>query len=220
MTYNVTEARVIFEEVKKELAQSGFNYFLQDVCDETFRKWKRVFYDMEPDVQTGISICYGCSRLVIVPPNGDYVFKIQFSTEDAIDYCHNEEIIYGMASERGVEQFFAWTSFIGEYGEAQVYAMEKLEVDDDQNASDSYDYHMKNCIEDGEDEYYGEYDDHDGMIEYAQAHNGSAMDEAVRLIDEIGINDLHCGNWGYRGSTFVLVDYGGYRETLHLSNKR
>ena len=220
MTYNVAEARAIFEGIKEELAPSGFDFFLDDVCGETFRKWKHRFFNGGYDKSLHAMICYGCSRLVIVPVYGNYVFKIQFDAEDAIDYCHNEELIYSMACERGVERFFAWTSFIGEYGEAQVYAMEKVEVDDNQNASDSYDYHMQNCVEDDEDEYCGEYDDHDGMIEYAQAHNGSAMDEAVRLIDEIGINDLHCGNWGYRGDTFVLVDYGGYRETLYLPNKR
>ena len=60
--------------------------------------------------------------------------------------------------------------------------------------------------------YIDDYDDHDGMIEYAIAHNGPRMEIAEQLIYDLGVNDLHSANWGYRGDVLVAVDYGGYGD--------
>ena len=40
------------------------------------------------------------------------------------------------------------------------------------------------------------------------------MEIAIDLISELGINDLHSGNWGFRGDVLVLTDYGGYGHKL------
>jgi hypothetical protein len=223
MEHCIADIRTEFDAIYEALLPSGFGRFLDNVKDyETYRSWKHNFYNHNWEEKAEVELCGGCSRIVLIPHSGNYVFKIQYDFERDIDYCANEAKIYERAEERGVAEFFAWTAYIGTYGNVDVYAMERVVVDENRNSSDSYAYHRERWNdergdEDDDDFDLGEYDDHDGMIEYAIAHNGSLMLKAVALLEEIGVNDLHCGNWGYRGETFVLVDYGGYYTVLNLA---
>jgi hypothetical protein len=222
MEHCIADIKAEFDALYEALLPSGFGRFLNDIKDyDTYKSWKRNFYDYNWEEKAEVTLCGGCSRIVLVPYSGNYVFKIQYDFDRDIDYCANEAKIYEKAEEKGVAEFFAWTACIGTYGNVDVYAMEKVIVDENRNSDDSYTYHCKQWREesgsDDEDvEILGDYDDHDGMIEYAIAHNGSLMRKAVALLDSIGVNDLHCGNWGYRGDVFVLVDYGGYYTVLDL----
>lgn len=220
MKHCIADIKTQFDAIYETLLPSGFDKFMSDPKDYgQFREWRDTFYENDLESKLEIDLAGGCTRFVLVPRSGNYVFKIQYDFDKDIDYCANEAAVYVAAEQEGVADFFAWTACIGVYGATPVYAMEKVDVDEDRNCEDSYFYHCEqwkeeNGCDDDDEVDPGDYDDHDGMIEYAIAHNGDLMRKAVKLIDNIGINDLHSGNWGYRGDVFVLVDYGGYRTLL------
>ena len=220
MRHDINAIRNEFNEICEILTPTDFKKFLNE-CDDygEYREWRERYSMVSlhtPDVRK-VEVSSGCTRVVISLPNSDYVFKIQFDTSDRVDYCRNECFVYSKAVEHECEEFFAWIACIGTYGQAVVYAMEKVEVNEDRNSDDSYTYHANRWHEEHEDEdeddmCIDDYDDHDGMIEYAIAHNGPRMEIAEQLIYDLGVNDLHSANWGYRGDVLVAVDYGGYGE--------
>ena len=221
MMYNIDEMKSRFLAICDMLEEANIKEFLNDCCGHTMRAFKERYYEQHLDEKVFIS--NGCSRAVFILPELDYVFKIQYDDFEFGNYCEAEARVFDRAQEESVEEFFAWTCFVGNFGQAAVYAMEKVEANEDRISDDSYRYHVEQWMEDcgytAEDEmesqYCGDYDDHDGMIEFAIAHNGRRMAHAVdKVIDELGINDLHFGNWGYRGDTLVLIDYGGYGTRL------
>jgi hypothetical protein len=222
MKHCIADIKAQFDAIYEALLPSGFDRFLADSKNyDQFCEWRDAFYEGDWETKLEVDFAGGCTRFVIIPRSGDYVFKIQYDFDKDIDYCANEAAVYVAAEREGVAEFFAWTACIGTYGNADVYAMERVVVDENRNSSDSYAYHCEQWREesgsDDEDvDIFGDYDDHDGMIEYAIAHNGNLMRKAVDLLESIGVNDLHCGNWGYRDDVFVLVDYGGYGTRLHL----
>lgn len=220
MRHDIKNIRNEFEALCETLTSTDFMGFLERVGGDymEFYKWKdRYWAEYNKGNMDNVTFGAGCTRLVVFTIESNYVFKIQYDTTDEVDFCRNERFVYTKAIERGCDEFFAWIDCIGRYGSVLVYAMEKVEVNEDRNSDDSYTYHAKRWHEDheGEDEdemYIDDYDDHDGMIEYAIAHNGPRMEIAEQLIYDLGVNDLHSANWGYRGDVLVAVDYGGYGE--------
>lgn len=229
MRHDIREIRKEFEEICEILAPTDFVGFLDRVGEDyaEFYKWKDRYWAEQYEGNVGgIEFGAGCTRIVIISPNSNYVFKIQYDDSDDVDFCRNERFVYSKAVEEGCEEFFAWIDCIGKYGSVLVYAMEKVEVNEDRNSEDSYTYHANRWHEEHEEEDEDEddmciddYDDHDGMIEYAIAHNGDLMLKAADLIERLGVNDLHSANWGYRGNVLVAVDYGGYGDNAFMIAK-
>ena len=227
MRHDIREIRKEFEEICEILAPTDFADFLNRVGEDytEFYKWKdRYWAEYNKGNMDNVTFGAGCTRLVVISPNSNYVFKIQYDDSDDVDFCRNERFVYSKAVEEGCEEFFAWIDCIGKYGSVLVYAMEKVEVNEERNSDDSYVFHAEQwraeCGEDEDPEYYGDdYDDHDGMIEYAIAHNGKRMQLAADLIERLGVNDLHSANWGYRGDVLVAVDYGGYGDCAMMIAK-
>jgi hypothetical protein len=220
MRHDMTLIHDEFNDILDKLHSKLFDEFLANPTCDTYYAWSRVF---EPSEFHGIEVHSGCTRAVIVAPDSNYVFKIQFDwrPEDdvVLDYGRNEEYVYGKAVEKGLEEFFAWTAFLGKYDSAAVYVMEKVEVNQDKTSEDSYLYHINRDREEGrdvDDEYYdvGDYSDHEGMFEFATSINGVVMNEVEDLLDYLCVGDCHAGNWGYRGTTLVLTDYAGYCQRV------
>ena len=222
MKHNIEAIKNEFEELLEALAPTDIRSFLQHCGDyDSFRRWRNRMRDVDTLTECGCAFACGCSRAVLIPVVGDYVFKFQYDDGDCINYCEQETKVYKAAVERGADKFFAWTECIGLYGGTLIYAMEKVDASTERCSDDSYQYHAERWREENpnadpdECELDG-YDDTDGMLDYALACNGSAMEKAIALINDLGINDLHAGNWGYRGTTLVLIDYGGYDLKLDL----
>ena len=220
MRHDMTLIRNEFNDILDKLHSKQFDEFLANPTCDTHYAWYRSF---EPSEFHGIEVHSGCTRAVIVAPDSDYVFKIQFDwrPEDDIvlDYGRNEEYVYGKAVEKGLEEFFAWTAFLGKYGSAAVYVMEKVEVNQDKTSEASYLYHIECLRNEGYDEeeledHVYDYSDHEGMFEFAASINGSVMNEVEDLLDYLCVGDCHAGNWGYRGTTLVLTDYAGYCQRV------
>jgi hypothetical protein len=216
----MTLIRDEFNDILDKLHSKLFDEFLANPTCDTYYAWSRVF---EPSESHGIEVHSGCTRAVIVAPDSNYVFKIQFDwrPEDdvVLDYGRNEEYVYGKAVEKGLEEFFAWTAFLGKYDSAAVYVMEKVEVNQDKTSEDSYLYHANLLRDEGYDEeeledHIYDYSDHCGMFEFAASVNGIVMNEVEDLLDYLCVGDCHAGNWGYRGTTLVLTDYAGYCQKI------
>ena len=223
MTHCIEDIRKEFDNICKALEPTNFADFLNNTHEgsyENLREWRDRYWNLYNDNEkvSRINFNSGCTRVVLTSDDSNYVFKIQYDHSDEIDFCRNECYVYEKAVEHHCEEYFAWIGCLGVYGDALVYAMEKVEVNEDRNSEDSYTYHARKWEEDrdedsdDDDEFDGEYDDHEGMIEFAIAHNGGNMEEAANLIWDLGVNDLHSANWGYRGDVLVAVDYGGYGD--------
>lgn len=219
MVFSSTDARRDFEVLFTKLYDTNIKDFLDNPTDHYIRtEWiERVRQSEHYD---DIYICGGCSRLVVVDNNCKYVFKIQIDKETDVDYGIAEEYIFNEAVKFGISDFFAWSGYVGKYGNAEVYAMEKVDACECKISSEAYSYHLgiarENAdFDDDEEPYIDGYDDHDGMLEFACSVNGEGMNKVIDFIIHYGINDLHCGNWGYRNDTLVLIDYGGYGRKVY-----
>ena len=166
-------------------------------------------------------ICCGVTRVVVIPENFDWVLKFNFQNEELLqDYNRLEVQHFEKAIEKGLDKYFAAIYQVGAIDGLMVYAQEKVVADEDYVTSSFFQYTL--------DKYYNhiEYDDmyedarNDAAWEeantldtedriYALINDGMA-DQLIDFIYENDINDLHSGNWGYRGTEPVMIDYAGY----------
>ena len=190
--------------------------------------WKG--YGAFEDDHDGWRIANGCSRIVLSDGYDDYVIKFQVPGCE-IPYCADEVKIYEDAVRAGYCDKFVWCAKLMDYvcGDytVPIYVYEYAECSYDEVSDKSYDYHYKQFCKDNNlaphteeadelwDEEDCEYNSEAGMVEFAVALWGlvGEADEAFRkFLRDHHVNDLHAGNWGYRGTELVLTDYSGYGE--------
>lgn len=117
----------------------------------------------------------------------------------------------------------------------RIYVMEWCCCSYDAVSDDSYNYHYTKFCEDNnldassddsrdlfsdEEERRASDDENSesniGMIEYAKSTWGiideKLIHDLIEFMRDWEINDLHAGNWGYKGDKLVMVDYGGYGD--------
>ena len=170
----------------------------------------------------------GATRFVIWDTNyNDFVIK--FSDEERYEaYSAKEAEVYHKAEEKGVEKYFGWIHFICNYQNHAVYAMEYLDCDEETISNKSYEYNWKEfCseenIDDDEDtrnsSYRYEFDEaymdcnngDYGVLNYLFSEiTNEDMIKLDHLIYDEDVNDLHEGNFGFRGNQLVICDYAGY----------
>lgn len=208
----------------------GFGKVLDDIAN--YRDWLCQFRDSLLDA--GYHINSGACRAVIFHDDWDYVIKFgksddQMYDEDGntlgtMDYCANEEFLYREATKLGLADYFAECLFLGEFGEDQVklYLMTRCECDADRVSSGSYEAAFRvYCEENGydhehaSDDVYEEFSDYyceddDDIFEFAREQWGSIVEQVKDFCYKMGINDTHCGNWGFISDRLVLIDYAGY----------
>ena len=215
-------------------------YFV-DECDEVSCDFANDVDDAADSLTDEFGVWYsrmGASKYVILLPNYNYVIKIPFNGsgetyyDDDIDeeqfefvkfdgatlsngwdYCAVEATIYEYAELEGVEKYLARTVFWkrSKFG-YPFYLQEKVSSCNDEEISENsrkiaetyagYSNAFGTCPLYDE-EWIGHFLDWYGEEEYRKLANF--------LIDE-DINDLHCGNLGYRDNGApVIFDYSGYR---------
>ena len=173
----------------------------------------------------GLDIFFGQTRAVIVDEAEDrFVLKIQYRGYDKADYCASEAWAYQKVCDQNLEQFFAAIAFIGKFKNLPLYVMEKCDVDEDKNSSLSEkhyynEWRASNNLTDSEaamEQFYdevdeSEYQDTEGMLDFAAAEWGYKDAQRVRVLWELyQINDCHVGNWGWRDGELVITDYAGF----------
>ena len=167
----------------------------------------------------------GCSKLVIVPKNRNYVIKIPWTgcyiedfDEDndkytyhydyEITYCpmEDEKFIYDMEITEDTKQFFAKNEFVGLYnGSIPIYVQEKVLVGMNNEVAKkvcSGSFTQKMCS------YCNNLSAK--IIKFIVEQVGYSRGEEI--INEINdIDDLHSANYGFdKYGQFKVIDYAGF----------
>ena len=215
------EAEVLLYELNTKAHFEEFTSGRMTFCD-----W---FYTYKKDIPSFIKTSLGCTRFVFWDANkSDQVFKMNVDVND-IDYGRQEEYVYNKAVEAGVAECFAWIHKIIDNGMRSIYAMPYCIVDCYKMSSDSYEYHARQYCDgmgydfdhltDDQrsevDDMVDGYSDSDGMMDYvSNSFDSDIYDLFCSFVDDIDLNDLHCGNWGYLNGQLVVVDYAGFGRYL------
>ena len=169
------------------------------------------------------SVVHGMTRIVVICEDLPWVLKFNFQDKNMRqDYNLLEATNYKRACEEGVEEFFAATYYLGVVDGIMTYAQEKVEANEDVVSSSFFEYTLETyfsdrVVENEEDEDKLNDDawdeanclDNEDRI-YAMIENFKDARRVWEFTDKYDINDLHSGNWGYRGKQPVLIDYSGY----------
>lgn len=182
-------------------------------------------------------VASGACRLILSLNESEYIIKL--SPDPAEHYSEYEARTYAEAVKVGFNQYFAPCYFLFDYtfesaGNKKVvpvFAMAKCSCDEEEVYSSSCEYHAEeyrkdNNLGDEVDVYEEGFDtdycgDTEGMLIYAYHvwKLGERVDwncELFQFMHKMGVNDIHCGNWGYLDGRLVLVDYGGYGSTSEV----
>lgn len=176
--------------------------------------------------KNGISFFHGASKLVIIDEESDWVIKLSYDCSIDVDegmesdYCKRELYNYEKACEEGIDKFFAEIHMVGEVDGIEVYLQEKLKVDD--GVEEDVDKIFRDYVYSLDESYYDDIEDEDERRALL-ADEVYEMDEEERIeaifgfeerlitfIENNDINDLHSGNFGYRGADLVIMDYSGW----------
>lgn len=176
--------------------------------------------------KNGISFFHGASKLVIIDEESDWVIKLSYDCSIDVDegmesdYCKRELYNYEKACEEGIDKFFAEIHMVGEVDGIEVYLQEKLKVDD--GVEEDVDKIFRDYVYSLDESYYDDIEDEDERRALL-ADEVYEMDEGERIeaifgfeerlitfIENNDINDLHSGNFGYRGADLVIMDYSGW----------
>ena len=195
-------------------AVKGFGY--DDFCDRA----------VEYATQNDISFKCGASKLVIVAEELGWAIKISFDCSEAVDegmeldYCKRELYNYNMACKKGIEKFFAEIYMVGEVDGIEVYLQEKLMAGD--GVEEDVDQIFYDYVYASDESYFDDIEDEDerrsiiveDTYEMSVGERIEAIfgfnEELIDFIETNDINDLHSGNFGYRGSELVIMDYSGW----------
>lgn len=182
----------------------------------------------------------GASRLVLFPTNKDYVIKIPYRgffchTDNDVkkspftaayasvdpdlvgwDYCDAEEMLFRLAENNGVGEYFAETIKIGEVRGYPIYAQPRAKMISLSNIREREDY---SSIEQISSQITEEYSDILGedflpeywMKEFIAAFSDDELEGLLNFIEETGISDLHEENVGFINGKPIIFDYVGYR---------
>ncbi len=215
----------VFEmERALDIVRDLISYGLNDAIDGDFT----AFCDnaVEYAEKNHIRFACGASKIVIIDEESDWVTKISFDCsaelddDMELDYCKRELYNYKAACEKGLDKFFAEIHKVGEVNGIDVYLQEKVRVDE--GVEEEVDEIFRQYVYAGDENYYDEFEDEDerrailedGVSDMDAGEKIEAIfgfnEELINFVEDYDINDLHSGNYGYRGGELVIIDFSGY----------
>jgi len=212
-----------FEDILKFNIPSNFGLDedsdFSDTVDNLVRQIRKI--DKEVKFTWGASkfiIFLNKKEVVKIPFCGAFRYDYEedeyyFDDFECEDYCDVEAYLYDMAVEYGVEKFFAKTVWAGKTNTIPVYKSERVfefyYSDELRKASkDSYDKVKENNLNG---KYYPI--SREWVAKAFDYYTEAEIDSLFNFIADMGINDLHDDNLGFRkdGSP-VILDYSGFNE--------
>ena len=163
-----------------------------------------------------LQVLCGATRIVLYEPDFPFVIKFQpFEDTNGDNYCEQERTVYEMACEDGWEDYFCpveklckFTFVAGDRTFTRdIYVMPVCDCDEDAITSKSYKHQARPG---------SNHHDADGdaalleLAAYLRGHDEGVLNIFMDFLREWGVNDLHCGNWGYLDGKLVITDYAGY----------
>lgn len=212
--------KVILDDMIEILDEYDF-FGYSDVTDWIFEYANKAHFSSN----TGITVEYGCTKAVFINDDCEWVLKtnIKKNIEDKYyDYCRKEADNFKVACETHIDEYFATCYFYKEVNGREFYVQEMVAVDEESFSSSCYDYvssrYSKDYeyIEDEEERSYRidelSYDmpDDERICAIFCDIPNDKISAIIDFIDNMRINDLHVGNFGYRGEQPVIMDYSGY----------
>ena len=194
------EEEVIAMKYAQILIDYGFGSWID--CIE-YSNWLRAYRNaLNKD---GIHIYDGCTKTVAVIDDFPWVLKADLPD---YDFCKKEAENWQAAIEEGFTNFLAADYDLAVIGGVHFYIQEYAESDVDYYDSKCYDYYHTDSESEEEDDWGWDPDD-DERVE--ALIGGPQVGMFMRFCWDLGINDLHCGNFGQTldGRT-VIFDYSGY----------
>jgi len=154
----------------------------------------------------GIHIYDGCTKTVAVIDGFPWVLKADLPN---YDFCKKEAENWQAAIEEGFTNFLAADYDLTVMGGVHFYIQEYAENDADYYDSKCYDYYHTDSDSEEENGWASWDLDDDERVE--ALIGGPQVGMFIRFCWDLGINDLHCGNFGQTldGRT-VIFDYSGY----------
>lgn len=211
------------EEILNEVIDilQEYNFFeYSDASDWWYREENhRYFTD-----NTGIHVEFGCTKAVFLS-DSDWVLKtnIKRDTCDKYeDYCRREADNYELATHEHIDNYFAACYFYKEVDGYDFYIQERIDPDEDSISSSCYDYISSRYSKDFEsiededernyriDDAFYDMSDEERIYAVFCDYPTDIIDAIVTFISDLDINDLHPGNFGYRESRPVIMDYSGF----------
>lgn len=200
--------REIASVLVEALVEYGATEHLRDYGEGSLHEW----YTDKGLKYVGYSMSSGCTKACIWHSDlCDWVIKVGFINSKNIDYAKVEYENYVRAVEEDLAHYFPETVFIGEFGGHAFYAQRECECNEDSISREWYD---SLC-----DRYYDRGEEYDCDSIWSEVDN-LEDDERVELLfgdeklieflREYKINDLHEGNFGYRGGFKVIIDFSGF----------
>ena len=172
--------------------------------------WEQDWNDYVAD-NYGLTVYSGCTKACFVSTDVDWVIKVNLCHDR--DYCYDEAFNYQAAIDYGVEECFAACYFLDRIDGHDFYIQEMVDVDEETSENTCYDYARETCEEEDPtdddvwDAYY-DFDDYSRVNAIFRLANIKA--KLIDFIYEYDIDDLHIGNFGYKGEKPVIIDYSGY----------
>lgn len=158
--------------------------------------------------------------------NGDYRKGEFFVANNSFgDYCSIEEELFN-SFEDDIKEIFAETKFITKVNDLPIYIQEKVKTPYDKKInqfdpnhypsdrkSDMEIHHELKVI--SECSEYSEYNEfqEDYCYDILVNYGFEFLIKLLQTIDDVGISDLHTGNYGYNKNYKPMIfDYSGYGE--------
>lgn len=188
--------------------------------------WDWYYATKELRTKFNLSIHSGATKICVIDDEKDWVIKMPINWKSR-HFCFAELYNYWRAIERKVDNCFAEIFRIGCIYGIEIYLQRKVCVNEDVIIDtviehvDLNDYAAElgyddDCSIDSASEYISESLSESifNIEESAGILFGAYGAEVEEMVDDFHINDLHCANIGYDGTTFILIDYSGfyYRE--------
>lgn len=194
-------------------------------------------YGREIEETDDVTIQYGASRFVIIPYDLPYVIKLPitavydtrsfggekqfycYKRHSGYDLMEHENELYYQAEAEYPEcaDMLLENAWIGKYNGISVWIQDKVEGTQNQLGDYS---RFRTASQEEKQEVYNSHDilwgddiDNDFILIILRKYGAKITQKAMKMINELGLSDLHGGNIGYLSDgSPVLFDYGGYSE--------
>ena len=207
-----------------KLFENGFEEVL--IFDGVKGKSQNKWIDENEELleEMNLFISNGCTKLCLIPTNGDWVIKINYNSRYR-DYCYDEVRNYNRAEAAGIGEYFAHSYELGKDYKYFIEIQEKVKTSEEDISDKFYSYASSSYDrEDFEDEetYNDAVEDNvcdmsdeerlRAVFEDSDNIDDTTLQKLIDFVDNYEINDLHEGNIAIRPSTghYVLMDYSGY----------
>ncbi len=152
----------------------------------------------------------GASKIVFVPNEGEYVYKVSSNyVED--DYCYREAENYKLAKEQGLDEFFVETEYFTTIANHDVYIQKKVDIDSQEKIT------TRANREAGKD-YSAEHMDYRMIFDttclgaLVSQYDIDKVEALVKFVKQNDINDLTEYNSCLENGVIKFFDYAGYGE--------